>query len=128
MFPRNENRDEGTFTCSPRMKTGTRAHSPKPPFYEAALLSPGEEKGVEADPCFRQGCKRCKDVGIGEGPPKESSTCVCFWSLISQPSLETQEGTFISNRPHQSQSNNRLCESCCFTPPPTPSKSRGQDK
>ena len=42
MFPRNENRNEGTFACSPGMKTGTRAHSPKPPFYETALLSPGE--------------------------------------------------------------------------------------
>ena len=38
MFPRNENRNEGTFACSP----GTRAHSPKPPFYETALLSPSE--------------------------------------------------------------------------------------
>ena len=40
MFPRNENRNEGTFACSPGTKTGTRAHSPKPPFYETALLSP----------------------------------------------------------------------------------------
>ena len=40
MFPRNENRNEGAFACSPRTKTGTRAHSPKPPFYETALLSP----------------------------------------------------------------------------------------
>ena len=38
MFPRNENRNEGTFACSPGTKTGTRAHSPKPPFYENALL------------------------------------------------------------------------------------------
>ena len=37
--PRNENRNEGTFACSPGTKTGTRAHSPKPPFYETALLS-----------------------------------------------------------------------------------------
>ena len=56
MFPRNENRNEGTFgcspgtksrnegtfACSPGTKTGTRVHSPKPPFYETALLSPGE--------------------------------------------------------------------------------------
>ena len=56
MFPRNENRNEGTFGCSPGTqnrnegtfgcspgtKTGTRVHSPKPPFYETALLSPGE--------------------------------------------------------------------------------------
>ena len=42
MFPRNENRNEGTFACSPGTKTRTRVHSPKPPFYETALLSPGE--------------------------------------------------------------------------------------
>ena len=33
MFPRNENRNEGTFACSPGTKTGTRARSPKQPFY-----------------------------------------------------------------------------------------------
>ena len=38
----NENRKEGTFACSCGTKTGMRAHSPKPPFYETALLSPGE--------------------------------------------------------------------------------------
>ena len=57
MFPQNENRNEGTFRCSPGFKnrnqgtfacsagtkTGTRAHSPKPPFYKTvALLSPGD--------------------------------------------------------------------------------------
>ena len=49
MFPRNENRNEGTFACSPGTKTATRlhsdvprAHSPKPPLYETALLSPSE--------------------------------------------------------------------------------------
>ena len=56
MFPRNENRNEGTFGCPPERKTRTRVrsdvplerktetrvHSPKPPFYETALLSPGE--------------------------------------------------------------------------------------
>ena len=53
MFPRNENRNEGAFGCSPGTKTGTRVRShvppeqkktrvrsPKPPFYETALLSP----------------------------------------------------------------------------------------
>ena len=30
MFPRNENRNEGTFACSPGTKTRTRVHSPKP--------------------------------------------------------------------------------------------------
>ena len=43
MFPPNENWNEGTFACSPGTKTGTRARSPKPPFYEAALLSHGEK-------------------------------------------------------------------------------------
>ena len=60
-FPRNENRNEGTFgcspgtktgtslnegtfACSPGPKTGTRAHSPKPLFYENALLSPSEKR------------------------------------------------------------------------------------
>ena len=28
--------------CSPGTKTGTRVRSPKPPFYETALLSPSE--------------------------------------------------------------------------------------
>ena len=54
MFPRNGNRNEGTFGCSPGTKTGTRVrshvppgaqnknpgtrvHSSKPPFYETAL-------------------------------------------------------------------------------------------
>ena len=41
MFPRNENWNEGTFACSTGTKAGTRAHSPKPPFYVTALLSPG---------------------------------------------------------------------------------------
>ena len=54
MFPRNGNWNEGTFgcspgteiqnedtfACSPGTKTGMRVHSPKPPFYETALLSP----------------------------------------------------------------------------------------
>ena len=43
MFPQNENRNEGTFACSPGTKTGTRVHSPKPPFYETALVSPNEK-------------------------------------------------------------------------------------
>ena len=55
MFPRNENKNEGkfgcspgtknrnggTFGCSPGTKTGTGVRSPNPPFYETALLSPG---------------------------------------------------------------------------------------
>ena len=40
--PRNENRNEGTFACSPRTKTATRVRSPQPPFYETILLSPSE--------------------------------------------------------------------------------------
>ena len=32
MFPRNENWNEGTFAGSPRTKTRTRVHSPKPPL------------------------------------------------------------------------------------------------
>ena len=72
MFPQNENRNEGTFAktilletallspndpfwcfqkggfggCSPGTKTGTRVPSPKPPFYETALLSPSEHRTV----------------------------------------------------------------------------------
>ena len=34
MFPCSENRDEGTFGCSSVPRTGMRAHSPKPPFYD----------------------------------------------------------------------------------------------
>ena len=37
MLPRNENRNEVTFACSPGTKNGTRVRSPKPPFYETAL-------------------------------------------------------------------------------------------
>ena len=37
--PPNENRNEGTFGCSPGTKTGTRVRSTKPPFYETTLLS-----------------------------------------------------------------------------------------
>ena len=43
IFPRNKNRNEGTFACAPGTKTGTRLRSPKPPFYETALLSPSED-------------------------------------------------------------------------------------
>ena len=46
MFPRKDNRNEGTFACFPERKTGTRVHSPKPHFYETALLSPREFGGV----------------------------------------------------------------------------------
>ena len=31
MFPRNENRNEGTFGCSPGTRIGTRARSHVPP-------------------------------------------------------------------------------------------------
>ena len=54
MFPRNEKigtsvrsdvpperkPERGYVRLFPRNETGTRAHSPKPPFYETALLSP----------------------------------------------------------------------------------------
>ena len=46
MFPRNENRNKGTFACSFGTKTRMRAHSPKPPFYETALLSPNDPFGI----------------------------------------------------------------------------------
>ena len=39
-----ENQNEGTFRGSPGPKTGMRAHSPKPPFYETALLFPLETR------------------------------------------------------------------------------------
>ena len=47
--PRNENRNEGTFACSPGTKTGTRVHSPKSPFYETALLENKEEGKEDQD-------------------------------------------------------------------------------
>ena len=58
MFPQNETRNEGTFACSPVPQTETRVHadvffryqkpetrlrSPKPPFYETALLLPSRK-------------------------------------------------------------------------------------
>ena len=60
MFPRNENRNEGTFGCSPGTKTGTRVHSHVPPerkpergyvrqnhpFTKPPFLSPGELTSV----------------------------------------------------------------------------------
>ena len=46
MFPHNENRSKGTFACSLGTKTGTRVHSPKPPFYETALLSLNHPKNL----------------------------------------------------------------------------------
>ena len=39
-----QNRNEGTFACSPGTKTGTRVHSPKPPFYDLRLRNPGFRK------------------------------------------------------------------------------------
>ena len=46
MFPQNENRNEGAFACSPGMKTGTRAHSPKAPLTKPAfcLLSKVQQR------------------------------------------------------------------------------------
>ena len=63
MFPRNKNRNEGTFACSPGMKTGTRVHSPKPPFYATALLSPSDlwpfvNNAMEFLITYRQKCRR----------------------------------------------------------------------
>ena len=47
--PRTKNRNEGTFACSHGTKSGTRVHSPKPPFYQTALLSPCERQGFFSD-------------------------------------------------------------------------------
>ena len=55
MFPRNENRNEGTFACSPRTATGTRVHLPKPPFYETARLA---TPGLLPNPLFLKSVKR----------------------------------------------------------------------
>ena len=44
MFPGANNRNKGAFACSPGTKTGTRVRSPKPPFYETALLSTSENR------------------------------------------------------------------------------------
>ena len=43
MFPRNEKPERGHVRMFLGTKTGTRARSPKPPFYETALLSPSEK-------------------------------------------------------------------------------------
>ena len=55
MFPCTKNRNEGTFGCSPVPKTGTRARSPKPPFYKTAIAcflsnqnAPSRQMGREA--------------------------------------------------------------------------------
>ena len=49
--------------CSPGTKTGTRVRSPKPPFYETALLSPSDSIAV---PCASHGCSMGK-LGSGAG-------------------------------------------------------------
>ena len=49
-LPRNEDRNEGTFACSPGTKTGTRVRSPKPPFYETSLLSPSDKGATGYSP------------------------------------------------------------------------------
>ena len=49
MLPGNENRNDGTFACFPGTKTGTRVQSPKPPFYETALLFPLEGSLTTSD-------------------------------------------------------------------------------
>ena len=41
--------------CSPGTKTGTRVRSPKPPFYETALLSPSENLKVLTKGWFPKG-------------------------------------------------------------------------
>ena len=66
MFPRNENRNEGTFGCSPGTKTGTRVRLPKPPFYETALLSPGDFS-AHFDPFFLK-MMQAKEGNKGRGP------------------------------------------------------------
>ena len=56
MFLWNENRNEGTFACSPGTKTGTRAYSPKPPFSETALLSSSEHRYLFEFWCSNSDC------------------------------------------------------------------------
>ena len=71
MFPRNENQNEATFACSPGTKTGTRAHSPKPPFYETALVSPSENAAFLGEESSR-------GKGTGETRPRASESEICF--------------------------------------------------
>ena len=85
IFPRNENRNEGTFACSPGTKIGTRVHSPKPPFYKTALLSPGEYSSSVLEP-FRKavvekvGMLRGEaEAAMNEKVEKALQPCVLAW-------------------------------------------------
>ena len=48
MFSGTKNRNEGTFGCSPVPRAGMRAHSPKPPFFETALLVSSRQGGADS--------------------------------------------------------------------------------
>ena len=77
MFPRNENRNEGTFGCSPGTNAGARVHShvprerkpergyirQKPPFYETALYLPVNQSIYlhRSGPLLENGLDRTKN-------------------------------------------------------------------
>ena len=48
------------------MKTGTRVRSPKPPFYETALLSPSESGGLSVSRLFGVKIVWVREREIGE--------------------------------------------------------------
>ena len=47
--PRYEKPERGHIQMFPGTKTGTRVHSPKPPFYENALLFPLDVQSAPAE-------------------------------------------------------------------------------
>ena len=63
MFPGTKNRNEGTFGCFPVPKNGTKVHSPKPPFSEAALFKKSSttllQYGPPPERVVLQFCESC---------------------------------------------------------------------
>ena len=78
MFPqnanRNANRNEGTFACSHRTKTGTRAHSPKPPF-----CLPEPPFDITTPKRHLAPFRACKGEGGFWGPLRKLARDIAFW-------------------------------------------------
>ena len=104
MFPRNENRNEGTFACSPGTKTGTRAHSPKPPFCETALLSPSEREGAKRIMRFWGG-ETYYTVGRCPSTVRPMSPALVFQLSKQQNCTWTTSSTVLRTPPNHTRTN-----------------------
>ena len=92
MLPRNEIRNEGTVACSPGTKPGARVRSPKPPFYETALLSPSQRyRTIPPPPFWGGGSKRGVLGGVSRVNPALSAIaryCDSTAAILSQIAVE----------------------------------------